>query len=167
MRLPEGVRDARFLVVAIENVIPDARVFFCHHFTPELVWRDEDRRHPNGVTDITSFAISSRDPVRGAAVFARVFGADRLLPTPGGLRLPSGQAEVLFLQPDEVARRYGSTAPAVSDAGDRMAALTFRVASPAATGTLLSAAGVPFDRHDGRLRVAADQACGVVLVFEA
>ena len=31
------------------GVVPAGRVYFCHHFTRHLVWRDEWRRHPNGV----------------------------------------------------------------------------------------------------------------------
>ena len=168
VELPSGSQDAKFRVVHLDEVIPDARVFFCHHFTPELVWRDEWRHHPNGVTDITGFAISSHEPRRSAEVFGRVYGSENLLPTDGGLRLPSGNADVLFLMPEEIARRFGSTAPVASASGGaRMAALTFRTASLPTLRRLLSSAGVQFTDEDGRILVPADEACGVVLVFSA
>ena len=39
------------LVVAVVTVrlmpgtVPDGRLYFCHHFTRDLVWRDEWRHH--------------------------------------------------------------------------------------------------------------------------
>src|SRR5437879_35918 len=44
-----GQRDAKFRTVRLKpGVAPEGRVYFCHHLTRDLVWRDEWRHHPNG-----------------------------------------------------------------------------------------------------------------------
>ena len=44
-----AVREARFRAVRLKTgVVPYGRVFYIHHFTRDLLWRDEWRRHANG-----------------------------------------------------------------------------------------------------------------------
>ncbi len=50
VELTSGARDATFRTVRLKpGVIEAGRVYFCHHFTRDLVWRDEWRHHANGV----------------------------------------------------------------------------------------------------------------------
>ncbi|WP_107759535.1 VOC family protein [Dickeya sp. Secpp 1600] len=45
---------ARFSTVHLAaERFTEGRVYFCQHHTPELVWRDEWRRHANGVTHLS------------------------------------------------------------------------------------------------------------------
>ena len=47
--LPGGSGDAVFRTVNLRpGVVPAGRLYFCHHLTRDLVWRDEWRRHPEG-----------------------------------------------------------------------------------------------------------------------
>ncbi len=53
--LPSGERDATFRTVRLKpGVIAAGRVYFCHHFTRDLVWRDEWRHHANGVVGVVA-----------------------------------------------------------------------------------------------------------------
>ena len=164
--LPGGPQDARFRVVDIDGAVPDGRVFFCHHYTPELVWRDAWCHHPNGAAGLAEFAIATGDPARAAAPFAHLFGPDAIRPTSGGLALPAGDAQVLFLTAPEIARRYGPTAPIPSDGGERMAALGLRVVSLDRVRAALLAGEVRgVEEAEERIVVPATEACGVVLSF--
>ena len=166
VEIPGGTQDARFRVVDVDGAVPGGRVFFCHHYTPELVWRDEWRWHPNGVTGIKEFAIASDDPARTAAPFVLLFGADAIQPIEGGLVLPAGSVEVLFLTAAELARRYGPTAP-TARGGERMSALGLRTRSLETARAVLAAHGVAgIADRDGRLLVPAEQAGGVALTFQ-
>ncbi len=40
VELPDGPRDAVFRTVHIQPEIRPGRLYFCHHFTRDLVWRD-------------------------------------------------------------------------------------------------------------------------------
>ena len=74
--LPSGKRDATFRTVRLKpGVIAAGRIYFCHHFTRDLVWRDEWRHHANGVVGVMRAVIAAQDPAALGAVFARMFGA--------------------------------------------------------------------------------------------
>lgn len=49
---------------------PAGRVYFCQHLTPDLVWRAEWMRHPNGFHAISTVVIESPDPDRDASLYA-------------------------------------------------------------------------------------------------
>src|SRR5260221_2363033 len=47
--LSGGRQDAKFTVLRLtEGAVPSGRVYFCQHFTRQLVWRPEWQSHPNG-----------------------------------------------------------------------------------------------------------------------
>ena len=55
-----GAQDARFRVVRVSGEeVQNGRTFFCHHDTPELVYRPEWRAHPNGAVGIVEFVIAA------------------------------------------------------------------------------------------------------------
>ena len=166
--LPEGPRDASFRVVNIDDAHAGGRVFFCHHHTPELVWRDEWQHHPNGASGIAEFAKACDDPRAIAAPFARLFGAGAQHPVAGGLALTAGDARVLFLTAGEVALRYGPTAPLAHIGKPRMAALGLHARDISQTRAALRAGAVEgVFEAENRLVVPADQACGLALSFAA
>ncbi len=130
--LPDGSHDASFRVVRLGiAIVPNGRVFFCHHFTPELVWRDEWRQHPNGVIDIVEFVIAAADPRSDRrALSIDLRQRCRHPRSPGGFSLQAGRATVFFLTPEEVGRRLRATPRrSATDASDRMVALTLKTRS--------------------------------------
>lgn len=165
--LPGGTRDAAFRVVRLgSQLIPNGRVFFCHHFTPELVWRDEWRQHPNGVIDISEFTIAADNPSKTADLYRTIFGPEAVTEVSGGHALQAGRATIQFLSPAELDRRFAGGAVTTTSQGDRMAALTLRTRSrelvlESLRSGRIAGAHVTSDR----IIVPANEAGGVALAF--
>jgi hypothetical protein len=167
--LAGGAQDARFKVIRVGgDEVQNGRTFFCHHDTPELVYRPEWQVHRNGVIDIAEFVIASREPARTAAVYDRMFGPGLLTPIHGGVSFRAGAATVLVLEPATVVERYAGAAPVSEDGSDRMVALTFKVASLAAPCAVFDAAGVTYRTYaGGGIVVSHADAANVALGFIA
>lgn len=166
--LPGGERDAAFRVVRVDKpAVASGRMFFCHHLTRDVVWRDEWRRHPNGVLDVACIVIAAERPATLGGLFATLFGADAVVPICGGLRLCMGLTCLDVVSPAEVSRRYGAAAPAPGGRAEAMAALVLRTSDAARTAAALGEGAVPFMRDAERVVVPASEACGVALELRA
>jgi Glyoxalase-like domain len=166
--LPTGAQDARFRVVRVSgDEVQNGRTFFCHHDTPELVYRGEWRAHPNGALDIVEFVIASNAPRRTAALYERMFGLPLLEPTSGGVWFRAGVASVLVLEPKAVAERYAGAALVSSDGSDRMVALTFQVASLDTPRAVFDAAKIEYKAYAEGIVVGHADAANVALGFTA
>jgi hypothetical protein len=108
------------------ELVPNGRTFFCHHDTPDLVWRPEWQVHRNGALDIIEFIIAAKAPAKSATLYERMF-ARSAMPIAGGVSFQAGVATVMVLEPSAVAERYAGAALVNSDDADRMVALTFKV----------------------------------------
>ncbi len=152
-----GTGDAAFRTVRLPNeTTPSGRLYFCQHKTRELVWRDEWRVHPNGVTGVARIVFAAKDPSRLGKVFAAMFGA--------GTSFLAGLVRIEVVTPAEALARYGD---AVADPAGRpewIAAVEYRVRSMAQTHAALQAGGITL-RADGL--VAAADAMGAAMVFAA
>jgi hypothetical protein len=70
----------RFNVVYVPaGKMPEGRVQYCEHVTPELLWNEKALAHTNGVTGLAATYIVADDPAATAARWARFAG---LLPRP-------------------------------------------------------------------------------------
>ncbi|MDQ1081685.1 VOC family protein [Pseudoroseomonas cervicalis] len=168
VRTAEGEADARFRTATLQDpAIRNGRIFFCHHETPELVWRDEWRGHANGARGIAEFVIASRDPDATAAPYRALFGAAALQPVPGGLALATDTARILLLSPEAVAERFGDAAPVQPDGSDRMVALGLVSGRLDGLAERLRGAGIAgLAERGGRLVVPAAEAAGLALAFQ-
>ena len=151
--------DAAFRTVRLErDAVPAGRMFFCHHLTPDLVWHDPWRRHPNGATGIHAFLIAATDPAAYAALFALMFGEAAVRPTPTGFILTAGLASIVVDTPEALA---------FDDLGARssaMAGLVIRTASLERTREALGHGG--FDALGvGPIVIPAAVAGGLTLTF--
>ncbi|ALS60344.1 MULTISPECIES: VOC family protein [Pandoraea] len=168
VRLPDGTtQDARFRTVRLSTeLVRNGRTFFCHHFTPEHVWRDEWREHPNGVTDIVGFVIASPNPAVTAALYDRVFGPGVLTASGhDGYALQAGRARVQFVTPAEAERRFGKV-ETTQDGSERNVALILRTRSLAQVLATLKENRVPSTTlADGSVLVAAADGFHVALQF--
>ncbi|MCW3474297.1 VOC family protein [Limobrevibacterium gyesilva] len=165
VELPDGTRDAVFRTVRLPNdTTPAGRLYFCHHLTRDLVWRDEWRHHPNGVVDVAQAVIAAAAPQRLGALFRRMFGDGAVQPIAGGLRLVAGLTSMDVVTPAELARRFGDAAPQGDTRDEYMAALVLRTRSLAQAAGAVQAEGVR--REATRLLVPATQTMGVVLQFQ-
>jgi Glyoxalase-like domain len=164
--LPTGERDAKFRTVRLKRGVIDAgRVYFCHHFTRDLVWRDEWRHHPNGATGVIRVTIAADDPAALGAVFGRMFGADAVQSGEAGYSLAVGLSRVDIVPPDALRAELGTAAPDGSGRNQFMAALSLRTRSLDAAAAALRAGGVAARREPDRILIAAADTFGVTLEF--
>jgi len=165
--LPEGTRDARFAVVRVAgDAVRNGRTFFCHHYTPDLVYRSEWQAHPNGALTVTEFVIAAREPARTAALYESMFGPGLLQPVEGGVAFRAGPATVSILTPAAIALRYADAAPRSADGSDRMVALGFKVRALGATRAVLDRAAIATRAlPGGGIVVPYQDAANVALAF--
>ena len=162
--LPGGARDAAFRTVRVApEAVASGRVYFCHHLTRALVWRDEWRRHANRALGVATMVVAAADPDRLGGVFRALFGADAIVPLRGGLRLGAGLTCIDVVSRAEAAARFGAALPD-DDRPEAMVALTLRSADLAASAAALQAGGIAV-LPGPRLIVPAREACGVALEF--
>ena len=70
----------RFKVVYVPpGMMPEGRVQYVQHLTPEQIWRPQHLKHTNGVLGLSAVYVAASDPAKTAARWARFSG---LLPRP-------------------------------------------------------------------------------------
>jgi hypothetical protein len=165
--LPDGTRDAVFRTVRLmPGVSPAGRLYFCHHFTRDLVWRDEWRHHANGVTGVARAIIVANDPSDFGALFSRMFGADSIRPIDGGFALTVGMSRFDIVTPGEFQSEFNDPSANGGGRDTFMAALEFRTRSVDAAWEAMDSGDIAGARRDhGRVIVPADAACGATLAF--
>jgi hypothetical protein len=165
--LSGGTRDATFWTTRVKpEAAPYGRVYFCQHGTRDLVWRDEWRRHPNGVIGIVRAVIGAADPLAAAALYRTMFGSDAVREIEGGVSLAVGLSRFDIVSPATLAAQFGDGGGEAR--GDHMAALTFRtVALDRAEQALRAGSVAAARREPGRLIVPASAAFGAILEFVA
>ncbi len=162
VELPTGTRDAVFRTVRLKpGTVPAGRLYFCHHFTRDLVWRDEWWHHPNGVIGVERIVFVAEYPQDIADVFARMFGPEALR----GGALAMGLTTLSVVTPAEFAAAWGDRGPDPAGRTQYMAALGLRVRSLDMTRGALSKGGIPASTEAHRISVAARDAFGVALDF--
>ena len=166
--LTSGARDATFRTVRLKpGVIAAGRVYFCHHFTRDLVWRDDWRHHANGVVGVVRAVIAAQDPAALGAVFARMFGTAAVRSDAGGCSLVVGLSRFDIVSPATLGSEFGPAAPDGQGRHQFMAALTLHTRSLDTAAAALAAGGVETRREPQRIIVPATAAFGVTLEFRA
>jgi len=165
VELKDGPRDATFRTVRLTpGTVHAGRIYFCHHFTRELVWRDEWRNHANGAIGVARAVIAARDPSVLGALFARMFGEDAVRSSIAGCSLAVGLSRFDIVTPTALHHQFGDACPDSLGRDEYMAALTIRTRSLERTATAL--ARVPgVYRGTDRIVVPASEAFGVTLEF--
>lgn len=166
--LPGGARDAVFRTVRLPNDTTEAgRLYFCHHLTRDLVWRDEWRRHANGALGVREAVIAAESPARIGALFARMFGTAMVRTIPGGVRLLVGLTHFDVIDPRELSARFGAAAAPALGRREWMAALVLRTQGLDMAAAALAAGDVAATRTGDRVLVGAEATMGVTLGFVA
>ena len=167
VKLANGTRDARFRTVTLEQGdVPYGRVYFCHHFTRDVVWRDEWRHHPNGAVAIQRFVIVHPDPTAAAQVYARMFGETAVRPSAGGMVLVVAGMNVDIITEEALRTELGGAAPDAAGRSMYMAGLTFRTTSIAQTARVLAENGVAgISQVAGGVLVPASSALNATIAF--
>jgi Glyoxalase-like domain len=163
--LDGGSQNARFRTTRLDPAkVPMGRVYFCEHRTPELVWRPEWQRHPNGACAIARIIVATSDPQQTAGLFRGLFGSAAVEARDGSCVLTGGAARVELTPPQAIAAEFGDSAAGSSGREEYLAALELAVGSLAETARRLH--HVPALRSElHRLVVPARAAFNTTLVF--
>jgi hypothetical protein len=160
-------RDARFRTVRMKaGVVPYGRVYYCHHFTRDLVWRDEWRHHANGVVAVARALIVEPDPAKGAKLYADMFGPETVRDIKGGKSVTVGNSRFDIVTEAALRDEFGDSVPSAEGRPAYMAGLTFRTVSVAKVARTLQDGKIGgVVQSAGRLVVPAKQALNAVLEF--
>src|SRR5258706_7847485 len=161
-----AAREARFRTVRMKaGVVPYGRVFYIHHFTRDLLWRDEWRHHANGVVAVVRAMIVDPDPTAGAKLYADMFGREAVRDIKGGKKVVTGNAHLEVITEAALKDQFGPSVPDAEGRGAYMAGLTFRTVSLAKVAQALQAGKIEFVESPGRLVVPARLALNALLEF--
>jgi hypothetical protein len=169
VELPGGPRDATFRTIHLTpGTVPAGRVYFCHHFTRDLVWRDEWRHHANGAVAVARAVIAASNPASLGTLFAKMFGEDAVRRMGDGYSLAIGLSRFDVITPAALAKEFGDAAPAADGREQYMAALTIRTRSLDEAAAALRAGNITgVKRTAGNVIVPATETFGVTLEFIA
>jgi catechol 2,3-dioxygenase-like lactoylglutathione lyase family enzyme len=158
-------RDARFRTTRLDpDQIAMGRVYFCEHLTPDLVWRREWQRHPNGAGAIARVVVATPDPQRTARLFQGLFGSEAVADRDGRRLIVVGIAQIELATPNVVTAEFGEAAAEAAGRAEYMAALGLKVASLAAAAQQLRGVpGVRIEAH--RVVVPAAAAFNTAIVL--
>ncbi|HTU53568.1 MAG TPA: VOC family protein [Acetobacteraceae bacterium] len=157
-------RDARFRTTHLSrSEVPFGRLYFCRHFTRDLVWRPEWQRHPNGAREIAGIMISADEPAAVASLFTRMFGVEPAR-SGAGLSFSAGATALEILPREEAARQLGDAMPDSANRPAFIALIRLKTASlrQARESIATTASAAP---RDECLVVPARAAGNVALAF--
>ena len=160
-------REARFRTIRMKaGVVPYGRVYYCHHFTRDLVWRDEWRHHANGTVAIVRAVIVEPDPAAASKLYADMFGPESVRDIKGGKTVVVGNSRFDIVTEAELKAQFGDAVPDAEGRKAYMAGLTFRTVSADKAARALQAGNIGgVTRNGGRLVVPAKQALNATLEF--
>ena len=163
-----GSGDAAFRTLHVSPAaFPAGRLYFCQHRTRNLVWRDEWRRHPNGVVGVAGITSVSADPAAMGTLLAGMFGREAVQPIEGGVRLVVGLSSFDIISETAARARFGDAMSAPEGRADYMVALTLRSISLDDAAKHLADNDIAFSHNQDRLLVPASETMGATLEFVA
>ena len=158
-----GEGTVRFTVVRVPpGTMPEGRIQFCKHHTPELIWQERWLNHRNRATALTGVILCVSDAQEAAQRFARYTG---LLAQVGGSawRLDTRRGYLVFVDRDTLQRRLDVAPPSLP----WIAGYMLESADIGATGDCLRNAGVSVHvLGSRRLMVKLPAAVGGIMIFE-
>jgi catechol 2,3-dioxygenase-like lactoylglutathione lyase family enzyme len=143
---------------------PEGLVQIAQHLTPELVLQPRFMHHPNGARLVTESIVCASDAEEHARKYSLYTGYDYRR-TGGHFEVDFGTgSRVTVITPEQVSGTVpGGTAPA----NPSLVGFTTLVADLDHVADLLTRNSVPFQITGTRLVVAAADACGCAVLFEA
>jgi hypothetical protein len=159
-RTIEGHKLVQFNVVYLPPAkMPEGRVQYCEHLTPEHIWQASYVKHPNGATGLKAAYIVADPPADAAARWGRFAG---LIPHPdeGLVRFDTARGEV-FIGTRKALSAFIERVPAAP--GVAAIALEFR--DPAAFASRCEKAGLKVTKTARGNSVALPPALGGTWLF--
>jgi hypothetical protein len=142
---------------------PEALMQVAQHVTPELVLQPRYIQHRNGARFLTEMIVCSDAPADLAAKYSRYAGKP-VVRKDVGLVLDLGRSRVLVVTPEQLQRIVPGFVPPVLPF---VAGFTVATSNLDSAHSVLQAAGIAFTRHEGRLVVGPQNACGSAVLFES
>jgi catechol 2,3-dioxygenase-like lactoylglutathione lyase family enzyme len=139
-----------------------AGFFTCLQKTRSEIWFPELQRHENGATAIGAAVFVAENPTDHYVFFEAFVGVRNLQASSLGLRIETGQGEILVYDPRAFRDAFGIDAP--RDEGLRFAAIILQAADPAVVRSLWRDRG--FETRDLHGRVIVN-ALGTVIAAAA
>ena len=162
--LPAGgtARVEFSLAFATDPAMPGIAFFTCQQrHPPELFWKPDYQRHPNGALRVVEVVMSAPEPVAHRAFLERMTETTAEL-APGRLTVGGTGDRIIVLAPREIARPVPGLAV---DGSPRFCAARLAVADLDATRRALKSNGVDFQVTDGVLLIPSAAAHGLALEF--
>jgi hypothetical protein len=150
------------LTFAADSAMPGIAFFTCQqHHAPELFWKPDYQRHPNGALRLVEVVMSAPEPAAHRSFLERLSESTAEL-SPGQITVGKDGDRITVLDPREMARRLpGSTIHETA----RFCAARIAVGDLDATRRELQRNGVGFEVIDGVLLVPAAASHGLALEF--
>jgi hypothetical protein len=162
--LPSGgtARVEFSLAFATDPTMPGIAFFTCQQrHPPELFWKPDYQRHPNGALGVVEVVMSAPEPVEHRAFLERMTETTAEL-APGRLTVGGTGDRITVLSPLETARRLPGLAV---DGSPRFCAARLAVADLNAARRELKNNGVDFQVTDGVLLISPAASHGLALEF--
>jgi hypothetical protein len=143
---------------------PEGLVQIAQHLTPELVLQRRFMQHPNGARLVIESIVCTGEPEEYARKYGLYTGASPRR-TGGHFAVDFGaRSRVTVVTPEQV---HGIVPGSVAPADPSLVGFTVLVADLGHVADLLARNNVPFQTVGARLAVAAADACGCAVLFEA
>lgn len=161
------VQEARFRTATLEpRAVPFGRLYFCEHLTPELVWRPEWQRHPNGVEAIRRVVVATADPGPVADLLHATVDAALVYADANGVSLSVGDLAIELRDVRHLVEEFGDALADPAGRHDYVAVLGLRTVSLEQTAAALAGGDVEGVLSEpDRLVVPARVAMNVTLEF--
>jgi len=102
------VAEARFETVRFEpGQFNAGRLYYCKHFTPELVWRAEWQAHHNGVSKLAGLAIVCESPKQEARHYVAAAGGVAVAGANGEYRVRGAHYTLVFVTAAQYTECFG------------------------------------------------------------
>ncbi|BBK43188.1 hypothetical protein STVA_32080 [Allostella vacuolata] len=157
-----GAGHVRFQVLRVApDAMPEGRVQFCRHLTPENMWQGRWLDHANGAVGLRSILIASGDPEEAAERFGRFTGRPPVRRDDGAWLLAFDRGSIVIADQEQAQRLLRAPIPALPC----MAAYALTVADPDATRQHLVENKVAFTDIDAAMLVDGGPALGGQIAF--
>jgi Glyoxalase-like domain len=158
----ETARVQFSLAFATDPAMPGIAFFTCQqHHAPELFWKQDYQRHPNGALRVVEVVMSAAEPAAHRAFLERLTESAAEL-APGRVTVGTPSDQITVLDPREIARRLPGSA--VHETA-RFCAARLAVSDLDATRRELQRNGVRFEVIDGVLLISPETSHGLALEF--
>ncbi|MFK7967043.1 MAG: VOC family protein [Burkholderiaceae bacterium] len=137
-------RDASFRTVHVRpDCFPAGRVYFCEHYTPDLVWRPEWQSHANAAKSIAAIVLVAQEAQQQANAFASLLSTTVESVNDDEFQINCDGFAITVMSPSVYEQQYGSVAQDTGREGSFFGALKIRTTDPSAVQHAANKLGYP------------------------